>query len=237
MLPGNAVLLRHRGLVRARSRKWDDALADFDKAIAADPKDAVAYQLKAAVLVKLKKLPEALAALEKGHAIAPDNVDLLVAKGQDLRRAEELQSRRRRTDPGAGDRRIESADPGTRAALYEQLGEKAKALADVEKILRIKPDQPNVMRLRAGLLGEMGKYDAAVEELQKLHKVNPRDSTTLLQLGMLYTSMKKYDKADGRLHLGLGGPPRRRGGHARPGRRPLERRPPRRCRRRTTSGP
>ena len=82
-----------------------------------------------------------------------------------------------------------------RAALYEQLGEKAKALADVEKILQIKPGQPNMMRMRAILLADLGKYDAAVEELQDLHKANPKDSLTMLQLGMLYTSMKKYDKA------------------------------------------
>src|SRR5208283_4014069 len=37
-LPGNAAVLRKRGLVRAEAAKWDDALADLDKAIAAEPK-------------------------------------------------------------------------------------------------------------------------------------------------------------------------------------------------------
>ena len=50
-----------------------------------------------------------------------------------------------------------------RAAIYEQLGEKAKALADVEKILQIKPGQPNLIRMRAILLADLGKYDAAIE--------------------------------------------------------------------------
>ena len=54
-----------------------------------------------------------------------------------------------------------------RAELYVQLGEKAKALADVEKILKIKPDQPNLVRMRAVLLADLGKGDAAIEELQK----------------------------------------------------------------------
>ena len=123
--------------------------------------------MKAAVLVKIKKLPEALAVLEKGHAVAPDNIDLLVAKGQILvtqsnfkAAAEELT--RALAIEGSNQPILE-----LRAALYEQLGEKAKALADVEKILKIKPGQPNVMRMRAVLLADLGKYDAAVEELQE----------------------------------------------------------------------
>ena len=76
-----------------------------------------------------------------------------------------------------------------------QLGEKAKALADVEKILKIKPDQPKMQRMRAVLLADLGKSDAAIEELQNLHKANPQDSATMLVLGMIYMSVKKYDKA------------------------------------------
>ena len=64
-LPGNAMLLRTRGMVLAEQKDWDKALADFDKAIAAEPKNPLAYQLKAAVLVKIKKYAEALPVLEK----------------------------------------------------------------------------------------------------------------------------------------------------------------------------
>ena len=125
-LPGNAVLLRHRGLVRAEAEKWDDALADFDKAIAADPKQVSTYQMKAQVLVKIKKPPEALAVLEKGHLVAPDNIDLLVAKGQILVAQIELQGRRRGTDPGAGHRWFESADPGTSGGPLRTIGRKGQ---------------------------------------------------------------------------------------------------------------
>ena len=155
----------------------------------------MAYQLKVAVLVKIKKLSEALSVLEKGHAAAPDKIDLLLAKGQILvaqsnykAAAEEL-TRALAID----DKNLPILE--LRAALYEQLHEKAKALANVEKILELKPGQPNLMPTRAVLLADLGKFDAAVEELQNLHKASPKDSLTLLQLGTLYTAMKKYDKA------------------------------------------
>ncbi len=151
--------------------------------------------MKALVLIQAAKLPEALAALEKAHSVAPDNIDLLVDKAKILIKqlnykaaAEELT--RALAVNGSNQPILE-----LRAELYVQLGEKAKALADVEKILKIKPDQPKMQRMRAVLLADLGKSDAAIEELQNLHKANPQDSATMLVLGMIYMSVKKYDKA------------------------------------------
>ena len=81
-LPGNAMLLRARGLAHSKAQDWNAALDDFNKAIVVEPNNAVTYQLKAAVLVKLKRFAEALPVLEKAHALWADNSDLLVAKAQ-----------------------------------------------------------------------------------------------------------------------------------------------------------
>ena len=189
------MVLRTRGLVRAEAGKWDDALADFDKAIAADPQAGFELPDQGRGAGQDETGAEALAVLEKGHSLAPDNIDLLLAKGQILitqsnykAAAEELT--RALAIDGSNLPVLE-----LRAALYEQLGEKAKALADVEKILQIKPGQANIMRMRAALLADLGKYDAAVEVLQDLHKADPKDTLTMLQLGVLYTKMKQFDKA------------------------------------------
>ena len=46
-LPGNALVLRTRGVAKAEAQKRDEARADFDKSIAADPKPALTRQIKA----------------------------------------------------------------------------------------------------------------------------------------------------------------------------------------------
>ena len=217
-LPGNTVVLRTRGLVQAEAEKWDAALADFAKAIEADPKDVLAYQMEAAVLVKIKKFPEALAVLEKGHARRPEQHRPARGQGTDSRHAIELQGCRRRNDPGAGHRRFESADPGTSGSPLRTVGRKGQGPGRRREDPgdQARPAE-TCIRMRAVLLADLGKYDAAIEALQSLHKANPKDSLTMLQLGMVYTSMKKYDKAIEVFNAILDRSSRRRGGHARPG--------------------
>ena len=195
-LPGNAMVLRTRGLVRAEAEKWDAALADFDKAIAADPQAGLDLPNEGPGAGQAQEAAGGACRPGKGPRASPRTTstcswprDRSSSRKSNYKAAAEELTRALAID-GSSLPILE-----LRAALYEQLGEKAKALADVEKILEIKPGQPNIMRMRAVLLADLGKYDAAVEELQNLHKANPKDSLTMLQLGMLYTSMKKYDKA------------------------------------------
>jgi tetratricopeptide (TPR) repeat protein len=194
-LPGNAMLLRARGLALAEDQNWDASLADFDKSIAADPGNLGAYVLKATVLAELKKYPEALAALDKAHALAPDNAELLLAKAK-------IYVAQVKYKEAAGELTRALAINGSdlsalqlRSAIYEQQGNTDKALADIDRILEIKPGNAEFMRLRARLLAVQHKFDKAVEELLKMHKANPNDSLTTLTLGLVYEMAKQHDKA------------------------------------------
>jgi tetratricopeptide (TPR) repeat protein len=77
----------------------------------------------------------------------------------------------------------------------QELGEKVKALADIDRVLEIKPDLAEAIRLRIVLLITDKKYDEAVAGLEKIRQQNPRDEAILLQLGEIYHLQKKYDKA------------------------------------------
>ena len=82
-----------------------------------------------------------------------------------------------------------------RAGVLQDLGEKAKALADIDRILELKPDLPEAVRLRIALLITDKKLDEAAAGLEKLRQQNPKDEAVLLELGELYHMQKKYDKA------------------------------------------
>jgi tetratricopeptide (TPR) repeat protein len=82
-----------------------------------------------------------------------------------------------------------------RAAVYQESKQPEKALADVNEVLRRKPEVPAAMRLRAVLLADLGKFAEAITDLERLRELNPEDLQTDLQLGMLYTADKKYELA------------------------------------------
>ncbi|MGD0898315.1 MAG: tetratricopeptide repeat protein [Thermoguttaceae bacterium] len=193
--PGDASVLRARGIVRAEMNKLDAALDDFNKAIELDPKQAPTYQLKALVLVKQKKLDEALAVLQKAREIIPGNIDLPAMKARiDAGRADypaALEESNRAIGIDANNLEVLLL----RAGIYQEMGRKADALADIDHVLKLKPRLSGAMRDRAVLLADLGKFDEAVTQLEQLRQANPKDPLTLLQLGLLYSAGKKYETA------------------------------------------
>ena len=70
-------------------------------------------------------------------------------------------------------------DPGNvavlllRASVYQVKGEKDKALADVDRTLRLKPDCPSPPQPGL-LLAESERFDEAIGELERLRKLDPK---------------------------------------------------------------
>ncbi len=195
LMPGNAALVRARGLLLADSDKPEPALADLNKAVELDPEDGPTYEAKAIVLARLKKYDEALAALDKARQLSPNSVMPLLQRAR-------VHSHQEKPDAALED--LDQAlamDPGNvavllmRASVYQEKGDKQKAMADVDKALKLKPELPVTIRTRALLLAESRQFDEAVGELEKLRKLDPKDTLTLLQLAMLYGAQKKAAKA------------------------------------------
>ena len=94
----------NRGILRLRRNSVDEAIADFDRAIALDPEQPEAYLNKGAALIRRQNPAEAMSlftvALERntsrpaiahyGRAVANEQLGNLPAAYRDFRRASEL---------------------------------------------------------------------------------------------------------------------------------------------------
>jgi len=195
LTPGDAAMVRARGLLLADMDKLEPALVDLNKAIALAPEDGPTYEAKAIVLARLKKYDESLAALDKARQLNPDSVVPLLQRAS-------VHSQQEKPDAALEDlNQALAMDPGNvvvlllRAGVYQQKGEKDKALADADRAIHLKPDLPVAIRTRAMLLAENEQFDEATKELEKLRKLDPKDMLTLLQLAMLYGAQKQSGKA------------------------------------------
>ena len=111
-----------------------------------DPKHAQTYELKALVLGKMEKYDEALVVLEKAHTPGPRSHVSLPAKSPHLWPAGEYESRAGGIQQGQRRGSQKRGHPLLCAEVHQKMGAKDKVLADVDKVLEIKPDLPEAMR-------------------------------------------------------------------------------------------
>jgi tetratricopeptide (TPR) repeat protein len=75
--PKDAKAYRQRGLLKARMRRYDDALNDFDNALRLSSNDANAFGLRALVWAKKGNRSRAIADFDEAIRLAPQNAELI----------------------------------------------------------------------------------------------------------------------------------------------------------------
>ena len=70
--PDNSLALNHRGLALTALKRFDDALASYDRALAVQPDYAEALLNRGDVLVELKRLDQALASFDRALEVRRD---------------------------------------------------------------------------------------------------------------------------------------------------------------------
>jgi TolB-like protein/tetratricopeptide (TPR) repeat protein len=78
--PGSAELLTAAALAEQSLGRWDAALKHLERAGALDPRSPAAVRRLSQTLIRLRRYPEAIAAADRGLALAPTNLDLLENK-------------------------------------------------------------------------------------------------------------------------------------------------------------
>jgi choline-sulfatase len=163
-----------------------DAVPHLESALAMDPAYVPARLALARALAAGGQRPaEALAVVDKGLSSAPDNPELLHAKGSLLLRSGDLAGARPALEAA---RSRDSSSAAVRidlAYLYRALGDLAQAQAEAEEAVRLDPKAP-LARVEKGLvLGALGKEDQAGQEFQRALEVNPEQPQALFYLGAI----------------------------------------------------
>lgn len=89
LAPTSSDLRIDRATARLALGQWTEALGDLDQVVAALPGDPIARELRARAYLELARYSDALADVEIARSAAPENIDLLVLRG-DIREARRL---------------------------------------------------------------------------------------------------------------------------------------------------
>ena len=127
------------GQALARSGKTEEALAEFDKALALDPYNAQALYGRGLIYQGEKQHEEAIEDFTAAHGLTPQRADPLVARAISYLALDKVKEAAADLDEAV------QADPNsahawsTRGLAYERLGDKAKASASYSRAIAIRP--------------------------------------------------------------------------------------------------
>jgi len=186
LAPLEAGPLFARALLLADQQKYEEALPDLRKVVELEPRSTAALQALAIVLARMKKYDEALVSLDKLRELEPNSVFPYIQQARIHVMQANFQAALHDLDQAVSRDSSNVEVLLLRAEMLHELKQEAKAKADVESVLALRPGHPGAVRMRAMFLAAEGKVDQAILQGEDLHAKGSKDAATLSTLAMLY---------------------------------------------------
>ena len=182
------------GIQHHRSGNFGQAQEIYRQLLAANPQDAVVFNLLGALCIDSGQLEEAgvrlaeALRLQPDFAAAHDNLGLL------------LTAQNRFTEAVVSLRRAAELDPGnaqTQLNLAHALalgGQKAEAIAAFQGVVQLAPDRVDAQAKLATLLCEQGRHAEAVPHLRQVTRLVPQDAAA--QFALATALVQSGDRAE-----------------------------------------
>jgi serine/threonine protein kinase/tetratricopeptide (TPR) repeat protein len=175
------VLYVHRGVLRVRQGRFEDAVADLKAATALKPADYQAYVNLAQAYRRLDKLDLALEQLHRAVQLEPSLAHLYQLRARlHLERKEPalaLEDFGRAIERESADSPHLADDHFERGRLLLREHKHAEALAAFDSALHCRPDHSQAQRLRAEALFQLGRYPEVIAAFDRyLEKGKPLES-------------------------------------------------------------
>ena len=179
----HASLYSKRGLLYKRLEKYDEALADFDKAIELGTSEAWVYRNRGKIYGDQKKqYDKALADFDQAIRLSPKPEGWLHSARADVYKALD----RHEEALADLDQAIELGQRTSyrywlRGDVYAKLGRYEEAVADYDRSVGVDPSARNwVAYKRRGLANfQLGHYDEALADFAKLVELKPSDTNSV----------------------------------------------------------
>ena len=190
-----SIVLTIRGNRYGYRHRTDDALADFEQAIALDPLASRPFLDRAGLYARLGRTDEALADFGKAIEKNPQASQAILARARFLAKLQ-------RTDEALADFEqaimLNAQDPwplAERARFYRNLRRNAEALADHNRAVTLDPQGSLPFVERAEFFIEMRRYDEALADLNRAVALDPQEAWPLGERAEFFMEMRRYDEA------------------------------------------
>jgi predicted Zn-dependent protease len=185
--PEPAGVERLRGIVEYENSHMPEAEAAFARAVAQDPSDLEAMQMRGVALYRMGKPAEAIPLLEKAHAAEPiANADPNYVLGLCYISTERYDDARRAFAEQYGFAPDSAAAWLVTARMLFRQEQTVPAEADARQAIKLDARVPQAHRLLGEIALAKGDLPAAIADLEQERAVDPLDGETYDRLGDAY---------------------------------------------------
>jgi tetratricopeptide (TPR) repeat protein len=182
-------------VIEARRRRYVEALASYDRALALRPEHADMLNHRGLILQELKRFDAALASYDRALAARPEHADTLNNRGNALK------ALKRFDEALASYDRALAVRPDFIEALYnrgntlKELKRFVAALASYDRALVLRPDYAEALNNRGAILRELKRFDEALASYDRALAVRPENADALYNRGNTLKELKRFDAA------------------------------------------
>jgi tetratricopeptide (TPR) repeat protein len=184
-----------QGIVYVEQGQLDEAVAEFEAAVALAPNNADAYFQLGSAYYDLGRLDEAAAALQKAVELDPANPDAHRNLGTVYGKLDQWEEA-----AAAYERAIELKPDfgeayGDLVGAYASVGRLPEAIAAGEKAIELAPNYTTAYNNLGIAYGTQGDLDAAMALFEQALQIDPEDAMTHYNLGFAYDGLGQLDQA------------------------------------------
>jgi tetratricopeptide (TPR) repeat protein len=201
--PSNALIYRDYAVDQSNIwQKYDDALANADKALQIDPRYSEVWTFKATILNKIGKYPDAMTFCERAIELDPFDYSAWTEKGYALGQMKKYEDSLTCID------RALAINPNLTTALQSKayllclLSRFDESIPIYENVIRINPDNVDSWNNLGYSLDELGRYNEALEAYDEAIRLDPdyknawnNKGHTLKTLGRIAEANAAFAKA------------------------------------------
>ena len=167
-------ILAARGEASLQLDRADEALQDFDRALAGDPGLVAAWNNRGLALNALKRHEEALLNFDRAIALSPSAAEPHNNRGDTLRELRRFAEALASFDRALAIRPDDWASLNNRAVALTMMGRADEALACYDRALALNPDLPAALQARGNRLwSQKADLAGALADLDRLIQIAP----------------------------------------------------------------
>lgn len=142
MNPKDCNTFRERGICYSKSNSYNEAIADFDKALKLSPKDYQSFREKGTTLSYMKRYTEALSNFNESLKLCSDDFDTHREKGITLSKLENFKEAIESYDKALLNNPSDFQTYARIAKLQYRVGQLKSAESNIRKAHKIAPNYP-----------------------------------------------------------------------------------------------